>query len=101
MDGTFKFSPLQFTQLYTIHGLSSGRNVVGAYALLPDERMFQFEKYGRIAEISGAPPQKVQGQGHEKESQGHKGTPIFGARGTFLDCASPVRGFEGWAGPHR
>ena len=39
MDGTFKSSPQQFTQLYTIHGLSSGRNVVGAYALLPDKRM--------------------------------------------------------------
>ena len=38
MGGTFKFSPLQFTQLYTIHGFSSGRNVVGAYALLPDKR---------------------------------------------------------------
>ena len=42
----------------------------------------QFGKYGRIAEIwggggGGAPPKKVQGQGHEKESQGHKGTPIW------------------------
>ena len=42
MGGTFKFSPLQFTQLYTIHGLSSGRNVVGAYALLPDKRMVTY-----------------------------------------------------------
>ena len=42
MDVTFKSSPLQFTQLYTIHGLSAGRNVVGAYALLPDKRMMTY-----------------------------------------------------------
>ena len=42
MDGTFKSSPLQFTQWYTIHGLSAGRKVVGAYALLPDKRMMTY-----------------------------------------------------------
>ena len=43
MDGKFKSSPLQFTQ-YTIHRLSSGRNVVGAYALLPDKRIVTYDE---------------------------------------------------------
>ena len=34
MDGTFSTVPQQFCQLYTIHG----RNVVGAYCLLPNKR---------------------------------------------------------------
>ena len=38
MDGTFRIAPPQFAQLYTIHGLRGGRNVVGAYALLLDKR---------------------------------------------------------------
>ncbi|PIK44132.1 hypothetical protein BSL78_19020 [Apostichopus japonicus] len=38
MDGSFQTSPPQFAQLYTIHGLGGGRNVVGAYALLPNKR---------------------------------------------------------------
>ena len=42
MDGTLKSSPLQFTQLYTSHGLSAGMNIVGAYALLLDKRMMTY-----------------------------------------------------------
>ena len=38
MDGAFKTSPLQFTQLYSIHGFSEGRNIACAYALLPGMR---------------------------------------------------------------
>ena len=38
MDGTFKTSPLQFTQLYSIPGSLEGRNIACAYALLPDKR---------------------------------------------------------------
>ena len=34
MDRTFSTVPPQFLQLYTIHGLHHGRNVVGAYYLL-------------------------------------------------------------------
>ena len=34
MDGTFRTVPPQFMQLYTVHGLQRGHNVVGAYALL-------------------------------------------------------------------
>ncbi len=38
MDGTFKVTPPQFKQLYTIHGIRNGAHAVGAYALLPDKR---------------------------------------------------------------
>ena len=38
MDGTFSTVPPQFLQLYTIHGLHHGRNVVGAYCLLTNKR---------------------------------------------------------------
>ena len=41
-------------------------------------------------DLGGTTKKKVQGQGHENESQWHKGIPICGARGTFLDCASSV-----------
>ena len=34
MDGTFRTVPDQFMQLYTVHGLQRGHNVLGAYALL-------------------------------------------------------------------
>ena len=37
-DGTFKSSPVQFMQLYTVHRLTNHRNIVGAYALLPNKR---------------------------------------------------------------
>ena len=45
MDGTFKVSPPQFVQLYTIHGLSNtGFNVVGAYCLLPTKNANTYEE---------------------------------------------------------
>ena len=34
MDGTFDTGPPQFLQLYTIHGIKNGRNVIGLYRLL-------------------------------------------------------------------
>jgi len=34
MDGTFKTVPTQFMQLFTIHGLQRGHNVLCAYSLL-------------------------------------------------------------------
>ena len=39
MDGTFSTVPPQFPQLYTVHGLQQGRNVVGAYPLLTNKRL--------------------------------------------------------------
>lgn len=39
MDGTFSTAPPQFAQLYTVHGFNIGRNVVGAYCLLPNKRL--------------------------------------------------------------
>ena len=39
MDGTFSTAPPQFAQLYTVHGLSNGKNIVGAYCLLINKRM--------------------------------------------------------------
>lgn len=37
-DGTFKVSPAQYTQLYTIHGTRNGIHIPCAFALLPDKR---------------------------------------------------------------
>ena len=37
MNGTF--STPQFAQLYTVNGLSNGKNIVGAYCLLVNKRM--------------------------------------------------------------
>ena len=36
--GTFKSSPVQFMQLYTVHRLTNHRNIIGAYALLLKKR---------------------------------------------------------------
>ena len=38
MDGTFSTAPPHSLQLYTIHGLRGGRNIVGAYCLLSNKR---------------------------------------------------------------
>lgn len=38
MDGAFATARPQFLQLYTIHELHHGRNVVGAYCLLTNKR---------------------------------------------------------------
>ena len=37
MNGTF--STPQFAQLYTVNGLSNGKNIAGAYCLLVNKRM--------------------------------------------------------------
>ena len=37
MDGTISSAPLQFAQLYTIHGYRQASNIVCAYALLPNK----------------------------------------------------------------
>ena len=37
-DGTFKSRRVQSMQLYTVRGLTNHRNIVGAYALLPNNR---------------------------------------------------------------
>ena len=49
MEGTFTSCPPQFTQLHTIHGLGGGRNVVGAYALLPNKTRATYSEF--LAEI--------------------------------------------------
>ena len=38
LDGTFKSGPVQSMQLYTVRGLTNHRNIVEAYALLPNKR---------------------------------------------------------------
>ena len=38
LDGTFKSSPFQFMQLYSVHRLTNHRNIVGAYALLQNKK---------------------------------------------------------------
>ena len=38
-DGTFSVAPSGFTQLYTLHGLRDGRNLVGVFALLVSKRV--------------------------------------------------------------
>ena len=39
MDGTFSTVPPQFAHLYTVHGSSQGRHVVGTYGLFPNKRL--------------------------------------------------------------
>ena len=38
MDGAFDTLPSQFLQLYTIHGIKNGTNVIGLYALVMSKR---------------------------------------------------------------
>ena len=45
MDGTFLTVPPQFAPLYTVHGLSHGRHIVGAYGLLPNKRLDTYNKF--------------------------------------------------------
>ena len=42
LDGTFKSSPFQFMQLYTVQVLRNHRNIVGAYELLPNKRKTRY-----------------------------------------------------------
>ena len=44
MDGTFDSVPPQFQQLYTIHGIKDGRNIIGCYALLTDKLEITYER---------------------------------------------------------
>ena len=45
MDGTFLTVPPQSAQLYTIHGLSHGRHIVGAYEQLPNKRLDTYNEF--------------------------------------------------------
>ena len=44
MDGTFDTLPPQFMQLYTVHGINNGRNVIGAYAMLTNKQEVTYER---------------------------------------------------------
>ena len=44
MDGTFITLPPQFMQLYTIHGIKNGRNVIGLYSMLMNKRQDTYEE---------------------------------------------------------
>ena len=45
MDRTFSTAPPQFAQLYMVHGICNGKNIVGCYCLLVNKRM---EKYVEV-----------------------------------------------------
>ena len=45
MDGTLSTVPPQYTQLYTVHGLNHGRNIIGAYGLLPNKRLDTYVEF--------------------------------------------------------
>jgi len=56
MDGTFKVTPPQFAQLYTIHGLRVGHHVVGCYGLLPNKlRRTYVEFLRQVQQLTNAP----------------------------------------------
>ena len=61
MDGTFSVSPPQFAQLYTVHGLQNGRNVAGAYTLLPNKRVDNYaEVLNEIKDLTnGVNPKSI------------------------------------------
>ena len=44
MDGTFNTLPSQFLQLYTIHGIKNGTNVIGLSALVTNKRRVTYEE---------------------------------------------------------
>ena len=44
MDATFDTLPPQFMQLYTVHGINNGRNVIGAYAMLTNKKEVTYER---------------------------------------------------------
>ena len=58
MDGTFDSVPPQFQQLYTIHGIKNGRNIVGCYALLTNKDTVTYERLFRHVQFfaGGANP---------------------------------------------
>ena len=44
VDDTFDTLPSQFLQLYTIHGIKNGTNVIGFYALVTNKRRVTYEQ---------------------------------------------------------
>ena len=44
MDGTFDTLPPQFMQLYTVHGIKNGRNIIGVYAMLTNKHEDTYER---------------------------------------------------------
>ena len=52
MDGTFRVSPLLFTQLYTLHGQYRGGIFCFMYILLPNKRRETYEEVLRLIEVS-------------------------------------------------
>ena len=53
VDGTFKSVPAQFMQLYTIHGLQRGHNVLCAYGLLRNKEARTYEEMlGQIQRLT-------------------------------------------------
>ena len=61
MDGTFSILPPQFAQVYTVHGLQNGRNVAGAYTLLPNKRVDNYaEVLNEIKDLTnGVNPKSI------------------------------------------
>ena len=45
MGRMFLTVPPQFAQLYTVHGLSHGRQIVGGYELLPNKRLDTYNEF--------------------------------------------------------
>ena len=58
MDGTFNTLPPQCLQLYTIHGIKNGRNVIGFYALLTNKLEVTYQRMLRHVQfcIGGSQP---------------------------------------------
>ena len=53
-DGTFDVVPAQFTQLYTVHGLKNGRNIVGCYGLLSNKtRQTYVDFFTQVQALTG------------------------------------------------
>ena len=61
MDGTFTVAPPQFTQLYTMHGLSRNHYITGCYALLPNKtREMYMELLQQVSQLTnGFQPQSM------------------------------------------
>ena len=61
MDGTFNVAPPQFTQLYTVHGLSNEHHVVECYALLPNKERNTYVLFLRQVQqlTNGASPATI------------------------------------------
>ena len=51
MDGTFSTVPPQFLQSYTVHGFQQGRNGIGAYSLLTNNRLETYSEFLTLIQI--------------------------------------------------